>query len=244
MSITAKALDIIADIGMNAAKEKFILKADEAKVRKKLVDYLTRQQKHNFNCTTAEEIDFEGLAEYIRDNLMSDVEVRLFGTKEERDAARQTIANKAEHYATAKTNLSKERSKQLTFAAVDILRKFFRAKVGRNLLYVATEIEDTVISEMTNQYQETNDKIDDLKNFIQDCNPLSLDKNISLAKRGELGEVEKNLSIFIDSLSATHTLKPYYGYAMDETLQLKSTPLRADALECYPPSTQTYSYCF
>lgn len=48
-------------------------------------------EKYNINCPLEEEIDFEGLAGYICGDLMDDVKLRLFGTKKERGAARQTI---------------------------------------------------------------------------------------------------------------------------------------------------------
>lgn len=66
MAVMGTVLGFVADIGLDAAKERFKLKQDEFQARAKLMDYLARQQKYNFNCSLEEEIDFEGLAEYIR----------------------------------------------------------------------------------------------------------------------------------------------------------------------------------
>ena len=72
MTVTDTILGFIADIGLNAAKGRYKITRDELQARVKLTDYLARQQKYNFNCSLEEEIDFEGLAEYIRSNLMDE----------------------------------------------------------------------------------------------------------------------------------------------------------------------------
>lgn len=69
MTVTDTILGFIADIGLDAAKGRYKITRDELQARAKLTDYLARQQKYNFNCSLEEEINFEGLAEYIRSNL-------------------------------------------------------------------------------------------------------------------------------------------------------------------------------
>lgn len=235
MAVTEAILGFIADIGIDAAKDRFNLKHDEGQARAKLVDYLTRQQKYNFDCSLEEEIDFEGLAEYIRGDLMDDVNTRLFGERKERGIARQTIADKAEYYAKAKTKLSEERARHLAVTAVDILRSYYRNKTDRDLLFVAAEVEDTVISEMTDQHKSIGEKIYALDKKFEDSSLLSVDRALMLADEGKVDVVEKNLSSFIAAFSSKHNLRPYYGYAMDGQNQLKSIPLRPDAVELYPP---------
>ena len=191
-----------------------------------------------------EEIDFKGLAEYIRGNLMDDVKNRLFGTKRERGIARQTIADKAAYYAQAKTGLSKERARYLAVAAVDILKNFYRNKTERDLLFVAAEVEDTIISEITDQHKEIGERIDALDKKFEGSSLLSIDRNIMLADAGKLDVVEKNLSVFFASLSSDHDLRPYYGFAMDGQTRLKSIPLRPDAVELYPPHFEVTATSF
>lgn len=60
MAVMDTVLGFVADIGLDAAKERFKLKQDEIQARAKLMDYLARQQKYNFNCSLEEEIDFGG----------------------------------------------------------------------------------------------------------------------------------------------------------------------------------------
>lgn len=88
MIIPDKILGIIADIGVEAAKDKIDSQLNDYRAHEKLIEYIRRQEKYNFNCTKEEEIDFEGLATYILKELISDVEKRLFGTQEDRADAR------------------------------------------------------------------------------------------------------------------------------------------------------------
>ena len=244
MAITEKTIGIIADIGIDAAKEHFKNKLLDAKAKEKLSEYLTRQEKYNFNCSLEEEIDFEGLAEYIHNDLMGDVKIRLFGEKRERGIARETIADNATYYAQAKTKLSRERARHLAVTAVDILRGFFRSKIDYSALFVAAEIEDTIIAEMSDQHKKQNLKIDALAKNIQDNSLLSIDKNVSLANSGKLDDVEKNAAAFFAGLSTTHILTPYYGFTMDGVSGFKSIPLRPDAVELYPPHFEVTATAF
>lgn len=244
MAVTDTILGFIADIGLDAAKGRYKITLDKLQARAELTDYLARQQKYMFDCSLNEEIDFEGLAEYIRYNLMDDVQNRLFGTKKERGIARQAIADKAAYYAQAKTGLSIERARYLAVAAVDILKNFYRSKTERDLLFVAAEVEDTIISEMTDQHKEICGRIDALDKKVEGSSLLSIDRNLTLANDGRLDVVEKNLSGFFSALNSNHDLRPYYGFAMDGQTRLKSIPLRPDAVEFYPPRLEVTATSF
>ena len=244
VAITEKVIGVIANIGIDVAKERFKNKRLEAKAKEKLSEYLIRQKKYNFDCSLEEEIDFEGLAEYIHNDLMDDVKIRLFGRKQERRIAREAIADKAACYAQAKTKLSKERAKHLAVTAVDILRGFFRSKIDYSTLFAATEIEDTVIDEMSEQHKKQDQKIDALAKSVQDNGLLSIDKNVSLANSGKIDAVEKNAAAFFAGLGTAHVLTPYYGFTMDGVSYLKSIPLRPDAVELYPPRFEVTATAF
>ena len=235
MDVMGAGLSYIADIGVAAAKKQFNIKLDEKKARAALSDYMERQKKYNFNCSKDEEVDFEGLAKYICDELLDDVTTRLFGEKTEREAARQAIAQKAVLYAQAKTKLSQGRAKQLAFDAVDILRNLFRGKIPKELLLAATQIEDTITAEMTEQHREQIDRINALSNKIDDNFLLSTDKNLALVDEGKLEQAEKNFSKALAAISSAHVLAPYYGFTMDGTKYFKSVPQCSDATELYPP---------
>ena len=64
----------------------------------------------------------------------------------------------------------------------------------KELLSIATEIEDTITSEMTKQHREQIDKINALGDKIDDNFMLSTDKNLALIDEGKLEQAEKNFS--------------------------------------------------
>lgn len=228
MGATGKITDYVVDIGVNAIKGKIKSTQEASQVRRKLNDFLDRQRKYNLNCTLEEEIDFQGISEYICGDLAEDVERRLFGNAIERGRARQSIMDKAAHYAQAKTCISEGRSKQLVSAAIDILRLFYREKINRELKFIAAEIEDAVTGEMTAQHQS-------LEKKIEEMSILSIDRNISLLQAGNIDLVEQNLSIFLKGISAAHTLPRDFKFSLNERGRMISIPIADDALKRYPP---------
>lgn len=235
MSIKSTILESIADIGVSALESHVEQTIEKAEIRSKLEQYIERQQKYNFNCTVEEEIDFEGLAEYIKGSLIDDVERRLFGTKQERAEARQTIADKAAYYAKSKTKISEQRARSMATDIVDILREFYRSKCGRSLKMMAAEIEDAIIEEITDKSLLFGQKIDELSQKTECENLLSIDTNLKLVDSGQISQVEDNLSKFFKALSTAHKLSPDYSFGLDESQELKSIPRNQEAAEKYPP---------
>ena len=235
MSIKSTILESIADIGVSALESHVEQTIEKAEIRSKLEQYIERQQNYNFNCTVEEEIDFEGLAEYIKGSLIDDVERRLFGTKQERAEARQTIADKAAYYAKSKTKISEQRARSMATDIVDILREFYRSKCGRSLKMMAAEIEDAIIEEITDKSLLFGQKIDELSQKTECENLLSIDTNLKLVDSGQISQVEDNLSKFFKALSTAHKLSPDYSFGLDESQELKSIPRNQEAAEKYPP---------
>lgn len=235
MSIKSTILESIADIGVSALESHVEQTIEKAEIRSKLEQCIERQQKYNFNCTVEEEIDFEGLAEYIKGSLIDDVERRLFGTKQERAEARQTIADKAAYYAKSKTKISEQRARSMATDIVDILREFYRSKCGRSLKMMAAEIEDAIIEEITDKSLLFGQKIDELSQKTECENLLSIDTNLKLVDSGQISQVEDNLSKFFKALSTAHKLSPDYSFGLDESQELKSIPRNQEAAEKYPP---------
>lgn len=235
MDAMATISDCVINIGVSAIKDKIKSAQEEAKVRHRLNDFLVRQHKYNLNCTLEEEIDFQGLADYICGDLLEDVKRRLFGNIIERHVARQSIMEKAAYYAQAKTHISANRARQLVSNSLNILRLFYRKKVNRELKFIAAEIEDTVIDEMTTQHQLLEKKIDDFTKKIDEVSILSIDHNVSLIQAGNMELVEQNLSTFINGISSAHTLPHDFKFGLNERGQLISIPTSDEALKRYPP---------
>lgn len=228
-------LESITDIGYDIVKDKVCTAKDEIIVRNRLNDYLVKQQSLNFYCTLEEEIDFQGLSNYIRTDLLKEVKTRFFGNKKERETARNVILAKSVNYAKAKTTLSQKKVQKMVDTAMDILKNYYRSKVNRELLYLASEIEDTVINEVTTHYQMLSKEIAQVSENIGQANLLSIDNNLTMAREGRIEEVERNLATALRAVSSTHRLFPYYGYRMNSQGELVSIPLTKEATQLYPP---------
>ena len=72
--------EYIANLGLDAAKQHVKSKIDEYKLKSELKEYIENQRKYNNMCTIAEECDFQGLIEYITQELLDDIEQRFFST--------------------------------------------------------------------------------------------------------------------------------------------------------------------
>ena len=86
-----KIIDFITNLGFEAVKDRIDDEKDNAIVKEQITSFLERQRKIHYYASLDEEIDFGGLEEYIKTNLMDDVKKRLFGDKSERTEAREIL---------------------------------------------------------------------------------------------------------------------------------------------------------
>ena len=143
-TIFSKGYDIVLEIGLNTFKEKIKSVNDQRKIREKLESYLSKKLQENWFCTRDEEIDFEGLANYIREDLIDDMKSRLFGEREERNCARLRILDKSVVYAQANTKIAKDRVERMVTSLMTMLKDFYRKKVPQEMLLVSGEIVDNL----------------------------------------------------------------------------------------------------
>lgn len=228
-------IDCIENIGFDVVRDRIKSVSEEKAIRKRLKSFLERQARINEVCSRDEEIDFEGLANYIQDSMIEDVKDRLYGDKGTRARARTAIRGKAVAYSRASTRLSTQRAIQMAETSIDILKAFYRGRTNRDLRFITAEIEDTVSAVTDEQTATLLNRIDQAERNIGESNLLSLDSNFALAKAGKLSIVEDNLSSFMKGISAAHTLFPHYGFALENSDKLISIPLSSEAVKLYPP---------
>lgn len=235
--------DYVVGIGLDALKDKLGGAYDQLSIKAELNEYVDRLEKLNYSCTREEEIDFQGLADYLCEQLPSEIETRIFSTvKAERDRAHRTIVAKAIAYASANTALAQKRVTKFVNDALNVLRTFWDRKLSHKLRHLAARITDDVDRIVENQNREQTNEIvgavHQLINQHQNTPSLSLDNNIALLKEHNIGQVEEHLNDFIKGMSTQHDLYPYYGYTVQSTAfstRLISTPLSAEAERMYPP---------
>lgn len=134
----------IAEIGFGAIKNKVLSIKQQQAIKSRIKDYVELQKEININCTLEEELDFAGLADYIKKDLLKDVQVLLFGRQNERANAKMTIINKAVSRAQSKTNLTRARAQKIIEAAIEILQNFYRTQIDNQLKFVSAEIIDSI----------------------------------------------------------------------------------------------------
>ena len=120
------ASEYVAGLGLDVAKNKIKKKINEEKLRSSLTTFIERQKNYNEMCTLAEEIDFQGLVEYIRNDLISAAGTRIFDpSPKRRGQARMEIVNAAVSFSKANTDKAKYRVSKCISICLDIIRQFY-----------------------------------------------------------------------------------------------------------------------
>lgn len=128
--IVSKVAGYVADLGLDVGKNIIINKYDEKILRDALISYIERQRKYNEVCSFAEEIDFQGLIVYIRDNLLEDVIKRISCVKAaDRKAARQAVVDKAVAFSKASTPEARSRVGNTILICLDIIKDFYKKRI-------------------------------------------------------------------------------------------------------------------
>lgn len=185
-----------------------------------------------------EEIDFEGLSDYIRGNMIEDIKLRCFGNKRERGLARESLVSKARIYASAKTDISTKRTIKIVTDIADVLYQYYRSKVNRDLLFIANEIEESIQEEHVETRELVISKSEHLENLIRNNTVLSLDNSLNQIAVGNINDVENNLGSYMNAISSKHTLFPNFGFRMTKENKITSVALTEDAKIKYPEKFQ------
>ncbi len=142
-----RIIEFIADIGLSVIKDKIVDFKNKTSARNRLSAYLEKQNVRNFDAAFDEEIDFGGISDYIQNNLNDDLNQYFWGESEEREKVKTRIIEHCLIFASAGTNASEARIKQLVENAIDILADYYREKIDKDLIYVTNEIEGICVSE-------------------------------------------------------------------------------------------------
>ena len=230
----SKIIDCIADITLEAVRTKITECISDKKVKQCIKNYLDKQKKLNFHISNEEEIDFEGLANYILTDLIKDVKQWLYGSRKERGDAYSRILSATATYASANTQLSKNRAKKIVGTAINIIKKYYRKKLNRDLLFLAGEINNTVEFENKKTRNFVANKIQHVEEMIKNNSELSIDSAIKKIEDGNISEVQKNFSTYINAISSAHRLFPDFGFRMTPENEIISYPLSDSAITKYP----------
>ena len=161
VSVIVNVADYLTNLGLEAGKKHLCDKVNEKKLHNSLRKYIERHRKYNDLCSFAEEIDFQGLVKYINNQLLDDVEKRIFNPSvEERKIARQNIVDCAVAFSKANTTEARLRVGRLISTSIDIIKDFYKKGIDKQYWLIASEIVDAVASEVNNSEQRIIQQMD------------------------------------------------------------------------------------
>lgn len=221
------AVDYLVTLGLEAGRHYFKNRIDDKKLYSDLTVYIERQRAYNEVATLSEEFDFQGLADYLTHDLLSDVECRLFNTRKiKRREARQSVIDKACIYAGAETDEAKYRVSKCVSICLDIIRDFYRMGISKNDYILAADVVDAV-SEIVD---ESAQKVIDV---VQNGSVFSIDKVVQKAAAGDIKGIETDFKKVLSHTSLEHPLRPDYGYDFSNGKMI-SVPRTEKAQALYP----------
>ena len=241
-------IDFVINIGFEIIKNRINDSIEKKQAENRLTDYLSRQRKLNYDITKDEEIDFEALANYIKTELIDDITDLFIAKGSERGDIRKKIINNSMQYANAHTSLSSKRVQIIVSSSIDILAKFYRKKVNRELLFVTSEIEEAIISENQKTRNHISNKVDKIYSFLKSLEKnneergfLSIDQGIKQIQNGNISQLQNKINIVLDIWGRTHALYPDYGFGLTDDNKLVRKPLTENAPIQFPQNIKIKS---
>lgn len=225
-------LEELLNIGVGAAKSKTNEKIDEHKLKKDLEDYILSKKEYFDLCSIDEEFDFEGLLDYVSNNLIEDMKIRVFSKlRKEREKARNTIINKGLQFSQANTKESKAKVTKLVANCIDIIRDFYKKQLTIKEYFLRSEIVDDVVENLTDKIDESNELILSSQKELAE---YSSDNFVRLVNNNQLNLVETKINNLFNIISTQHKLYPEYGYSLNQG-KFMSVPLQENSIQKYPP---------
>ena len=129
--------DCITDIGVEVVKDKINSEIEEKQVRDRISSFIESEYAKNISVNREEELDAQGLFEYLQSGFIEEVKERLIESNaKRRGEMHDLIMHKAADYAKANTRLSEQRAKRITSDAMNILREYYKRKVNFELRFL------------------------------------------------------------------------------------------------------------
>ena len=188
-------------------------------------------------CTYAEEIDFQGLIEYIKGDFIESACARVFDLNAtKRKQARERIASEAQIFCKANTEEAKNRVSTCINICLDIIKKFYKSHFTTKDYIMAGMIVDTVVEEVqhsTDMLAEKIQKATEIASSKQGA-LYSIDKAVALAENGKIDEIGNGFKKVLNCISTEHPYYPDFGYDYIGG-RILSKPLTEEAKVKYPP---------
>ena len=227
--------EYIADLGCEAAKNKFDGKINELKLKKSISEFVISQNRYQETVTLCEEYDIQGLFEYLTSNFSELVSCRCYNPNSKlRGQAREELVSKACAFCNADSAEARKRVAAIVCNCLDMIRNYYKSEFSIKDYVLVSEIVEGVSETVGEKLQPIRDDIAEVKSDVKALNIYSPEAYANLAKVGNLTEIESRLDNTFYIMSKEHPLYPDYGYKMVGD-KLLSRPLTAEAEKKYPP---------
>ena len=240
--------DYIAGLGLDAAKDYMGARIDQRRLKSALKQYIEKERQYNEICTLSEELDFQGVIDYITEDMLDELKTRFFSVKrKEREKAHYEILSQAVSYSGAETDEAKKRVARIIAISLEIVRHFFKNKISVSEYVLAAEVVDAVneniddkIDELTrtlshiaeDETQEIAIKVDLLQQSLE-SGSLYAERVSRMLENGHVMQADREMQKLFAHMSTEHPLYPDYGFTVAGE-QLKSKPLTESAYTRYP----------
>lgn len=234
-TISEETINNVANLAYKIIEKKVEKKLDKKKLRSAINKYLERQKAYHEIATLAEEIDFQGLMEYISSECMDRACERCFSTNsKKRAAARDHIVSSACSYCGADSDEKRAKVSMIVCNCLDIIKNFYTKNFEIKDYIISAEIVDSVTENCENMLNPIKNEMMSMNKKLEDFNIYSPEAYGKLAKDGDLSEIEERMDLIFGRMSKEHPLYPAYGYRLRGS-NVFSYPISREAEKEYPP---------
>ncbi len=174
--------DFICEIGLESLTNKIQNAKNTNEIKGQLQDFIEKKQELFENASRDEEIDFQGIAEYISKQLPDEIDKYIYGTSEsQRQVVANTIVVKAIDYAKTDTSQGKRYVENLIFQCIQLLHDFYVTTFldSKTNLAIA-EVSQAVGKEIANDGDKTRNAIAQIQSKIDSKEDTRFDRRINM----------------------------------------------------------------
>ena len=200
--------NICSDVIIELCKNVVNGRINKNKLKNNIAQYIKKKTICNNMSTIDEEIDFEGLTNYLKKDVITDVKKFIIAQGDDRERLKEDIINRSVSYSNAKTRVAIERAKTITSQVIDIVYVFCRnsdsLKDTDFLRLLTGEVEEKILNAEKNiqeHLDRTENKIDNLSDKVDKLGDNNDNNSVASSEPVFLNHIKKNKQPYIDMLS-------------------------------------------
>lgn len=220
----------MANLGFEAGKGLINGKIDENRLKESLSRFIEQQQGYNELCSLAEEIDFQGLVDYIQDKMLNKAKEAIREVDSaDREKAIKQIVDSAVSFSNAQSTEAKQRVERIITTCFNVIRAFYSDKIHIQDYLLADKAVDAVQKHTVKALSDSEKRIIER---IDKMSQNSLGRVIE-SQQGDISLLNQWFKDAFQLASSSHPLQPYYRYGYKDG-NLISQPAIPEANVAFP----------